>query len=420
MVNLFIFGSRNRAMRYGIGTYVSQLTAALIKYTETTVYIVNYYTVDYKEFSIQSIKPKLWDINIPAPVIGKRNEKNHHKYASRIVDLLFDFISGKENVVFQLNYVDSVPIVKNLKSRFANPVISVVHSTWWQYYFSGNKRKLIELLQASPLTKATHMNKFAFDEKKYYEQSDRIVSVTKYMKNFLEEHYGISGEKISVVPNGFESGGHEVLDENDRANLKRELGFNSFDKIVLFSGRLDKNKGLYPLLDGFMEALYQEDNMRLVIIGEDSGPDKICDYLKHIKNIYGKITFTGFLEYEIVLKFYQIADIGIIPSIYDHCPYVALEMMAYNIPMIVSNTEGLNEIFGKNQVVFLEPVFDNEGYITFSKNEIAEAIVLLLRDKLKVKQITEDYQKLIGTFYSGHRMAEDMYSILLKALSKRC
>jgi len=254
------------------------------------------------------------------------------------------------------------------------------------------------------------------DERELYELSDKIISVTEYMKEFIIKYYNIPEEKIGVIHNGIDNTNFHILVKGEKDALKHSLGFRKDDKIVLFSGRLDSSKGIYYLLNAFAEVIKKFDNIQLVLIGEDSGPDKICQYLNHCENIWSKITFTGFLEYENVLKFYQIADIGIIPSIYDHCPFVALEMIGQNVPLIISNTEGLNEILTDDQSVYLTPLFDNEGYISFDKREIAQSILSLLYDDKKAKRITREYSELIRSQFSAQRMAGEMYSIF-KSLS---
>ena len=80
-------------------------------------------------------------------------------------------------------------------------------------------------------------------------------------------------------------------------------------------------------------------------------------------------------------SFYKIADIGISPSVYDHCPYSVLEMMANRIPLIMSRINGLDELLTDNQCLFINPVISNEGDITFNIEELSQAILTMARDK---------------------------------------
>ena len=150
------------------------------------------------------------------------------------------------------------------------------------------------------------------------------------------------------------------------------------------------------------------DDIRLVIIGQGD----IQECLRRSGSFYGKITFTGFLPSEKVTAFYQIADVGVVPSVYDHCPYTVLEMMAYKIPLILSKINGLNEMLNEEQCVFINPIISEDGEVSFDIKELAEAILLLVNDEKKAKYITKDYPELIRTRFSVERMAREMYSIL--------
>jgi len=412
MISLFILKSNIRGIRYGLGTYLRQLTEALLSMEEINVVIINYLSDSYKELTIISMIQKFTEIHIPPPVTKIRNEKQVQRYAARVIDLLVPFIKKYPNPIFQVNYPDALPIVKQLKSRFPSVIISAIHSAQWQFAFNGNKKKFIE-----DWTQKLDANDIIMrpikQEKELYEISDRIISVTAYMKNFIMEYYNISEEKVSVVYNGINSAFFRILSNSDKEFLKETLGFHKNEKIVLFAGRLDRCKGLYFLLSAFAEVVKQYSDVRLVLVGEDTGPDKISQYLSHCTGVWGKVSFTGFLECEMMNKFYQVADIGIIPSIYDHCPYVALEMIGYKIPLIVSNTEGLNEMLTGDQCIYLKPSIDDEGNIVFIKNEIANAILTLLRNENSITDfITSDYQSLMRSRFSSKRMGKEMYSLL--------
>lgn len=411
MLSLFIFKSHARGMRYGIGTYINQLSKSLLEYTDLSLFLINYNSTDYKEFEVIIKGNRMKEIHIPSPKTTYGIGSVKEKYAERIVDLLSTIISTSNRIVFQVNSLDALPIARVLKSKFPFPVVSVIHSAEWQFIFKGNKKKFLEAWYRKGDLNNEKLEPI-LKEKELFELSDMIFSVTFYMRDFIVKHYHIPEEKVRVVHNGIDNSGFHILDNAEKLKLKKRLGFRKYEKIVLFSGRLDPSKGLYFLFDAFVEVLKQNNNVRLVLIGEDSGPEKICQYLTHCENIWSKVTFTGFLEQETILKFYQIADIGIMPSIYDHCPYVALEMISYNIPLIITNIEGLNEILTANQSVYLTPFFDNEGNILLDKSEIAHAILSLVNDKEKIKRISSEYQQLIINHFPAQQMAIEVYSAL--------
>ena len=67
-------------------------------------------------------------------------------------------------------------------------------------------------------------------------------------------------------------------------------------------------------------------------------------YFPLCRDYLGKITFTGKVDKELLSVFYQISDVGVMPSFHEQCSYVAIEMMAYGLPLIGTDTTGLKEM----------------------------------------------------------------------------
>lgn len=72
------------------------------------------------------------------------------------------------------------------------------------------------------------------------------------------------------------------------------------------------------------------------------------EYLKMCAPFWSKITFTGFLDQEDLYEIYQMADVGIMLSLHEQCSYVAIEMMMFGLPVISTDTTGLDEMFPGN------------------------------------------------------------------------
>ncbi len=406
MVSLFIFKSNSRGMRYGIGTYIRELTRALLEYTDLSIFLVSYMNREVKEFFLETVSPGYSKIMIPAPRHSSvQNSLFEKRYAITVVNLLSDLIPDNGEVVFQMNYIGDLPIIEKLKEIYTHPVISVVHFAQWQQIFVANKQKLKGLNIEDP---SNDIESTLSREKKMYELSDHVVSVTRYMKDFFVGEYGIDADKITVVPNGLDVAGICEITKEEKSKIKSELGFGRDEKIIVFSGRVDHCKGISFLVEAFTEARKYRDNLRLVIIGQGD----IQDCMEKTGSSYGKITYTGFIPSDKVMDFYKIADAGVVPSIYDHCPYTVLEMMAYKIPLILSKINGLNEMLDDNQCLFIDPVVGEDGRITFDIKEIAESILSITGDEERAKVLTRDYPELMWTRFASKRMATELDAVL--------
>jgi len=410
MISLFIFKSNSRGMQYGIGTYIRELTRSLLAIPGIKICIVSYKSFDCKEFSKSTGADRITEVTIPSPIFqSAQNNYFEKKYASAVVRLLSDFMPKNGNVIFQINYIDDLPIAVRLKECFNFPVISIVHFAQWQQIFEGNRKKLAGLNIDKP---SNNIEFTLSQERDIYRLSDHIVSVTDYMKEFLVNEYAIDPEKITVIHNGLDYSEYKSISKEKKNELRKKLGFQRDDIIILFSGRIDPCKGIIFLIEAFEQACKQNPDLRLVLLGQGN----IQDCQKKLQSSFGKVTYPGFLPKEIVISFYKIADIGIAHSVYDHCPYTVLEMMANRIPLIVSRINGLDELLSDDQCLFVDPVLSKEGDITFNIEELSDAILTLAGNNNLRNELANNAHKSFTEKFSANRMAEEMNNLFLSLL----
>uniref|UniRef100_UPI000EFE388E glycosyltransferase n=1 Tax=Parabacteroides sp. AM08-6 TaxID=2292053 RepID=UPI000EFE388E len=91
---------------------------------------------------------------------------------------------------------------------------------------------------------------------------------------------------------------------------------------------------------------------------------------------WNKVTFTGRLNKDELYEFYQIADIGVMPSLHEQCSYVAMEMLMFNIPLLISTSTGLNETLEGVEKIEVE---EREDDVYISVEKMAESMLALLQ-----------------------------------------
>lgn len=388
-----------------MGTYIRELTEALLATIEIKICLVTYHSSEVKEFSVKSLTQRYTEINIPSPEGSHmRNSSYENKYARAIANLLEGTIDRCEQIVFLMNYIDDLPLIKILKQRYIHPVVSVVHIFHGELMFNGNKQKINDL----NIEKPSNNEEFTLNkEKEMYKSCDHVVAINPFMKKFLIDKYGLCGSKISLIRNGINFSRFSEVSGKEKKLLRHKLGFNSHEKIILFSGRIDLDKGIFFLLEGFIEACRNRDGLRLVFIGEGN----TSGLLRKFQQYYGRITFTGFLSQQRIMEFYQVADVGVVPSLYEPCSYSRLEMIANRIPLILTKIEGFSDMSEENQCIFINPVISPGGEISFNPKEICDAILLLAGNVKLAETITANaYQSLINK-YSASGMAQEMKSL---------
>jgi len=376
------------------------------------LFVVAYHNQSFKEFSIKEVSPRYKEVFIPSPAFRvSQNNTSDKKYASAVLRLLSSIIPVKGKVIFQMNYIDDLAIVIELKKYYKHPVISVVQFAMWQQLFEGNRKKLTGL----NIDKPSDNIEFTFSrERELYRLSDHVVSVTSYMKEFLVKEYSIDQDKITVIQNGINYNCYNPVSRLQKNEIRRKFGFRDDEVILLFSGRIDYCKGVFYLIEAFEEACKSKNNLRLVLLGQG----EIQECFKRTQALFGKITYTGFIQQEQVSLFYMIADIGMVPSIYDHCPLTILEMMGNRIPLIVSRINGTDEMLSDDECVFIDPVINESGDISFKIRELSDAIIKLSENVRLRRELARNAYCLLEKRFAASRMAEDMNRLFSSLINK--
>lgn len=179
-------------------------------------------------------------------------------------------------------------------------------------------------------------------------QADVIIAVTERAKAALVIE-GVPEDKIRVVPAGIDTGRFKPAPA-DQA-MRAKLGASGGDFLVLFIGRLAKEKGVYDLLHA--ATLISRDpelkHVKLVMAG--TGPEK--ERLARLGEAVpgGRVSLAGNFPYDTVPALYNAADAFILPSI--PIPYwqeqfgmVLVEAMASGVPVISTLSGSIPEVVG--------------------------------------------------------------------------
>lgn len=178
----------------------------------------------------------------------------------------------------------------------------------------------------------------------------KILTVSDYIKNRVStiplSHAG-DRAKIVTVHNGINL---QQFRENITPPITRgSLGFGEKDFILVYSGRLNKEKGISELI-GSMLLLKDLPMIKLMIIGSTffgnaTNEDSFVRTLKEkVLPIKERVLFTGFIPYKIIPGYLQLADVAIIPSVWDDpFPTTVLEAQAAGLPIITTNRGGIPE-----------------------------------------------------------------------------
>jgi len=180
--------------------------------------------------------------------------------------------------------------------------------------------------------------------------SDRIVSVTPQIANYLIRQFHCRPDKVEVIGNGVNTKNfHPIQDQAVLAEWRRRLGIADKDVVVAFVGNLALWQGVDMLIESAFQLLSKGEKLKLLIVGE--GVLKSFLMKKVLDSRYlREFIFTGMIKYENIPFLINITDICVAPFISERnrktgvSPLKVFEYMACGKPVVASRIEGLEFI----------------------------------------------------------------------------
>ena len=385
-----------RSAIYGIGSYLEQIKICFSQFDNTFIHII-WLNSEVSVCEIKSDREFLEEIMLPS--YDQVPSCHIARYYRSCWYLLRSFLQIEKEapVYFFLNHTKYYLLVPEIKQTFPQSIVYfTIHYQKWCFLLDGQAAALRSLLskQEQELQGMERDIWHSFqEEQSAYRSVDRVVSLSRFTSGLLQQVYQIPAHKIDLVYNGMAD--VAPVGPRDKESLKKELGFPSGERIILFVGRLDPVKGVHLLLRAFMALSEELPDCRLILAGDGN----LLPYLQACDRHWGRITFTGRLGKERLYQLYQMADIGVMPSLHEQCSYTAIEMMMFGIPLIASTTTGLKEMIRENV----------NGLLFEMHDEADEGATRQLQ--ILMKELLTDPQRLAGLQQGARSVYEEVYSL---------
>ena len=199
---------------------------------------------------------------------------------------------------------------------------------------------------------------------RYLNKLKRVICVSDYISDKYQSFLPKNVELKTV---------HNVVDENlfskdalpeDIQKIKKRLKIDNEFPIILFTGRISKEKGILELLKALTKIDTVEYN--LVIVGKSFYGANVSDEFEmrlqeESSKIRGNVVFTGYVDYSEMYKYYQMADFCVLPSIWNEpCALTVIECISSGVPLITTNTGGTPEnVVPSTEVLEIENLEDS-------------------------------------------------------------
>lgn len=246
---------------------------------------------------------------------------------------------------------------RRVARRYNLPLVHTYHTMYEDYIH------FITKMFARPLR---------FLSKKYSKyfanKADKVLFPTiKVQRTFLE--YGFKKESL-IVPTGIylEKFSKKNYPQNEVIKLKEKLGIRHDEFVMLFLGRVSREKAIESLIRQFSKL--KSDKVKLLIVG--GGPDS--DFFKSVVNELGlqdKVIFTGMVNPREVGLYYQVADLFTNFSMSETQGLTYYEALASCVPLLVKYDDNLEGVV----------LQEENGYSFTEDDDFVELAEKIINDK---------------------------------------
>lgn len=304
----------------------------------------------------------------------------NHATDLRVRQLLEDWRPGGQPTIFHAHDWLSLDCARELKYEYSLPMLATVHATE-----EGRNNGIHNDMQRY------------IHEQEYWltYEAWRVIVCSEFMRDEVGRQFNCPPNKVDVIFNGVDASKFEFsFSDEERAQVRASLA-KPHEKIVMYVGRFVREKGIHLLLEAASAILAHEPNTKFVIVG--GGNREKFERFVEWYGLKDKIHFTGFVSGRALHQVYRCADVAVFPSLYEPFGIVALEGMAANVPVVVSDAGGLKEVV----------LHDHTGTTTFAGNagSLAWGILRVLRDPERAQRLVQNARERLVRDFDWARIA---------------
>ena len=262
--------------------------------------------------------------------------------------------------------------------------------------FLARVPKRVHNIVGMPLMEATGNKKrlLKFIERTTYFFSTNLFCNSYGLKEYIEKN--LTKKKIRVIANGSINGVDinyfkDTFSNEEKMKQREELEIKEDDFVLLFVGRVVKDKGVNELIEAFTVLNEKFNNLKLLIVGDfekELSPisTQSMENMKSDNNIIS----VGFQKD--IRSYLAISSLFILPSYREGLPNSLIEAGSFGIPLLATDINGCNEVIISNKTGILVE--------KKSVSSLVEGVSLLLENKELYLDIKTNVRDLTIARYS--------------------
>jgi len=227
-------------------------------------------------------------------------------------------------------------------------------------------------------------------EKTAVEAADRVIAVSRRMRDDILAHFQVDPDRVVVIHNGIDP------DQFRRTEARDVLARRGVrEPYVLFVGRITDQKGIFHLLEA---APKLPPGVQVVLCASAPDTPEIEARLKRAVPEHPNVVWIGeMVPVHEVVQLYSHAAVFACPSVYEPFGLINLEAMACETPVVASAVGGILEVVEDGDTGLLVEPGRPEA--------LAAAIRLLLEDPERSRAMGRAGRRRVEAQFSWTRVA---------------
>lgn len=285
-----------------------------------------------------------------------------------------------------------------IAKQYNIPLVHTYHTMYEEYiyyitkgYFDGASKKLVEYLTLFLCDKTV----------------EELIVPTKKTHDLFKEKYKVKRD-VHIIPSGIDVTRFykENVDLLSIKSLKKELNIKKDDFVILFVGRIAKEKSIDFLIKNLKAILKKVPKARMIIVGD--GPDMNELALLVRENKLDKhVTFTGKVPWSEIPKYYQLANVFVTASKTETQGLTVIEAMAAEKPVVAIKDESFELVMKDKQ----------DGLFFETKEEYQRLIIDLYNNPSYAKMIAKQ-ARITANAYNPEVYAKRVLEVYESVINK--
>lgn len=237
---------------------------------------------------------------------------------------------------------------------------------------------------------------------KFCNSADKVIVPTEKVKDLLLS-YDLK-QDISIIPTGIELSKFSKQNYNFNIvqNLRTDLGIEEKDKVVLYIGRISKEKNIEEILIAMKSYLNERENVKLVLIGDGPEKNALENRAKEL-GIDNQTIFAGERPWNEIGMYYQIGDVFVSASQSETQGLTYIEALASGLPVVAKADKCLEGVLKDNI----------NGYAFHNQEDFIKALDSILYDELKQERLSA------GAIESTRKFSAEHFAYTVEVVYKK-